>query len=195
MAYELSDKKENEGNIRKRIIPTSHSRLRSTTRDSTRLLFLCHINDLPDAVKSSERLFADDCLLYREINSRNDHNKLQKDLEILGKWAENWGMRFNATKCYIMSIKKKTHKCYQLGGHILEQVDSNPYLELQISEDLEWSTHISKITKKANTTIGFLRRNLQHCPKECRKNAYISLVRSVLEYGATIWDPYQKKRL
>ena len=176
MAYELSDKKENEGNIRKRIIPTSHSRLRSTTRDSTRLLFLCHINDLPDAVKSSERLFADDCLLYREINSRNDHNKLQKDLEILGKWAENWGMRFNATKCYIMSIKKKTHKCYQLGGHILEQVDSNPYLELQISEDLEWSTHISKITKKANTTIGFLRRNLQHCLKECRKNAYISLV-------------------
>jgi hypothetical protein len=101
-------------------------------------------------------------------------------------------MRFNATKCYIMSIKKKTHTFYQLGGHILEQVDSNPYLGLQISEDLKWSTHISNITKKANSTIGFLRRNLQHCPKECRKNAYISLVRSVLEYGATIWDPYQK---
>jgi hypothetical protein len=47
-------------------------------------------------------------------------------------------------------------------------------------------SHISNITKKANSTIGFLRRNLQHCPKECRKNAYISLVRSVLEYGATI---------
>jgi hypothetical protein len=31
------------------------------------LLFLCHINDLPDAVKSSIRLFADDCFLYRNI--------------------------------------------------------------------------------------------------------------------------------
>eukprot|EP00745_Piridium_sociabile_P024156 TRINITY_DN38010_c0_g1_i17.p2 TRINITY_DN38010_c0_g1~~TRINITY_DN38010_c0_g1_i17.p2 ORF type:complete len:128 (+),score=25.27 TRINITY_DN38010_c0_g1_i17:1030-1413(+) len=29
------------------------------------LLFLCHINDLPDTVKSTVRLFADDCLLYR----------------------------------------------------------------------------------------------------------------------------------
>ena len=29
------------------------------------LLFLCHINDLPDAVKSAVRLFADDCLLDR----------------------------------------------------------------------------------------------------------------------------------
>ena len=106
------------------------------------ILFLCHIYDLPNAVKSSVRLFADDCLLYSEINSQNDHNKLQKDLENLEKWAENWGMRFNATKCYIMSIKKKTHKFYQLGGHILEQVDSNPYPGLQISEDLKWSTHI-----------------------------------------------------
>jgi hypothetical protein len=90
--------------------------------------FLCHINNLSDAVKSSVRLFANDCLLYREINSQNDHNKLQKDRENLEKWAENWGMKFNATKCYIMSIKKKKHKFYQLGGHILEQVDSNPYL-------------------------------------------------------------------
>ena len=101
------------------------------------IVFLCHINDLPDTVKSSVRLFADDCLLYREINSQNDHNNVQKDLGNLEKWAENWGTRFNATKCYIMSIKKKTHTFYQLGGHILEQVDSNPYLGLQISEDIE----------------------------------------------------------
>jgi hypothetical protein len=45
------------------------------------ILFLCHINDLLDADKSSVRLFADDCLLYREINSQNDHildSKYQK---------------------------------------------------------------------------------------------------------------------
>jgi len=101
------------------------------------ILFLFHINDLPDAVKSSVRFFADDCLLYHEINSQNDHNKLQKDLENLNKWADNWGMKFNATKCYILSIKKKTHTFYQLEGHILEQVDSNPYLGLQVSEDLK----------------------------------------------------------
>ena len=30
------------------------------------ILFLCHINDLPNSVKSSVRLFPDDCLLYRD---------------------------------------------------------------------------------------------------------------------------------
>ena len=86
------------------------------------LLFLCHINDLPDAVKSQVRLFADDCLLYRTIKSFEDHLTLQKDLDNLQTWATDWGMRFNAKKCYIMSIRNKTHKFYTLDGHILEEV-------------------------------------------------------------------------
>ena len=33
------------------------------------LLFLCHINDLPESVTSQIRLFPEDCLLFRPINS------------------------------------------------------------------------------------------------------------------------------
>ena len=60
-------------------------------------------------------------------------------------------------------------------------------------DDLQWSTHIQSITKKANSTLGFLRRNLKNCHEECRKLAYISLVRSTLEYGSSIWDAYLQK--
>ena len=71
------------------------------------LLFLCHINDLPETVKSTVRLFADDCLLYREIRSFEDHLLLQEDLHRLEKWAEAWGMKFNAQKCYILPTKAR----------------------------------------------------------------------------------------
>jgi hypothetical protein len=71
------------------------------------ILSVCHINDLPNSVNSSVRLFTDDCLLHREINNENDHTTLQNDLKNLEKWASDWGMRFNAKKCYILSIKKK----------------------------------------------------------------------------------------
>ena len=68
--------------------------------------------------------------------------------------------------------------------------DANPYLGLTINENLKWSSHITKITKTANSTVGFLRRNLKMCPTDCRKTAYISLVRSVVDNGSIIWDPY-----
>jgi hypothetical protein len=69
-------------------------------------------------------------------------------------------------------------------------VQNNPYLGLQISDDLK--SYITNVTKKANSTLGFLRRNLKYCPKDCKKTAYISLVhaRSTMEYGAIVWDPY-----
>jgi len=111
------------------------------------LLCLCHINDLPDSVKSSFRLFADDCLLYRTIRSRQDHEILQ-DLNNLETWANTWGMRFNAKKCYILTMNKKYSKVYQFENQILQQVQENPYLGVTISEEY-WGSHINKITKKS----------------------------------------------
>ena len=157
------------------------------------LLFLCHINDLPDSVKSHVRLFADDCLLYRTINSFEDHLILQNDLLELETWAKNWGMRFNSKKCYILSMQQDSQFFYTLNGDILQQVEENPYLGILLSEDMKWHKHISNVTKKASSTLGFLRRNLRTCPIDCRQTAYISLVRPIMEYGATVWNPYLKK--
>ena len=44
------------------------------------LLYLCHINYLPQRVTSKVRLFADDCLLYRPMHSPCDQLLLQQDL-------------------------------------------------------------------------------------------------------------------
>ena len=153
------------------------------------IMFLCHINDLSE---SSVRLFADDCLLYRTIKKEEDHLTLQADLKHLEGWANKWGMRFNAKKCYVLSINNKSSRYYQLEKHTLQEVQDNPYLGLQISKDLKWSIHINNMCKKANATLGFLRRNLRNVPETCRKIAYVAPVRSIMEYGATIRNPYLK---
>ena len=56
----------------------------------------------------------------------------------------------------------------------------------------KWNTHINNICTKANRTLGFLRRNLFSCPQDVKKAAYKGLVRTVLEYESSVWDPHTK---
>ena len=66
------------------------------------------------------------------------------------------------------------------------------YFGVTLSNDLEWSKHIATKTNKANSKLSFLRRNLKGCPEKLKQTAYFSLIRSSMEYGTTVWDPYQK---
>ena len=68
------------------------------------LLFLCHINDLPDAVKSTvRRQFADDCLLYRSIKNMDDHLAIETNLLHQGETGQDMG---NALQCKEMLLNE-----------------------------------------------------------------------------------------
>ena len=165
------------------------------------IMFLCHINYLPDrvtgCVNSSVCLsvYLPTIAYYTERSERKrtTSHSLQAYLKHLEERADKWGMRFNTKKCYVLSINNKSSRYYQLEKHTLQEVQDNPYLGLQISNDLKWNIHINNVCKKANATLGFLRRNLRNVPESCRKTAYVTLVRSIMEYGATIWNPYLKR--
>ena len=58
------------------------------------LLFLLFINDLPACVESKTRLFADDCVVYRNVKTLQDCQALQNDLFNLTDWERKWGMLF-----------------------------------------------------------------------------------------------------
>ena len=73
------------------------------------LLFLCYINDIPTVVKSNIKLYADDALLYRNINSEEDITILQQDLNSLSQWAKKWQMNFNPCKCECLRISNKSN--------------------------------------------------------------------------------------
>ena len=45
---------------------------------------------------------------------------------------------------------------------------------------------------KANRSLNFLRHNLSKCSSDINENAYLTIVRSTLEYAACVWDPYQE---
>ena len=163
------------------------------------ILFLIFINDIADDLHSHARLFADDCLLYKEIVSQNDCSLLQNDLDKLNLWANKWKMEFNVSKCFIMNItlatKNRVQHTYTMKGQSLINTTNTKYLGITISSDLKWNKHIDIITAKATRILNFIRRNLKRCPQKLKEKAYLTYVRPQLEYCSTVWDPHTKENI
>ena len=147
------------------------------------ILFLLYINDLNENVQSSIRLFADNSIIYRKINSNIDNQILQTDLTELGKWSDKWQMQFNLSKCVHLPITKKakpsSHQ-YSLFGHPLSKAASHSYLGVKLDSKLSWAKHITEITSKSSKVLGMVRRTLGPCKPEVKDTAYNMLVRPKL---------------
>lgn len=65
-------------------------------------------------------------------------------------------------------------------------------LGVTIHHNIKWNTHINKITIRVNRSLRFLRRNFQVNSPELKIVTYNALVRSLLEYALSVWDPHTK---
>ena len=100
---------------------------------------------------------------------------------------------FQPQNCYILSIQPSSNSCYSLCNTPLDHVQSNLYWGLLLSNDLKLGLHIVDITKRANSTLSFLCRNLCFCPMPCKCKACLDLVCPALDYGAIFWNPYLRQ--
>ena len=162
------------------------------------ILFLLYINDINANIQSSIRLFADDSIIYRKINSNIDHQILQTDLIQLEKWADKWQMQFNISQCVHLPITNKTKpssRQHSLFGHTLSKVATHAYLGVKLDSKLSLEMHITEITSKSSKVLGTVEITLGSCKPEVRDIAYTMLVRPKLEYASPIWNPHTSSQI
>ena len=77
-------------------------------------------------------LFADDSKCAKVINSISDCYSLQDDLDNVSCWSKDWRLRFNSTKCEILSVvSKRSPIVYAY------ELDNNPLKHVKQEKDLE----------------------------------------------------------
>ena len=77
------------------------------------------------------RLFTDDCIIYTKIINENDIEKFQKDLDNVGEWAVENGMKINPSKSKatrFMSARVKNPLGYSLGDQKIPEASNCKYL-------------------------------------------------------------------
>ena len=110
------------------------------------IMFLIYVNDIPNIITSTAKLFADDTKIYRQINKVVDSIALQSDLTALDLWADRWQVKFNPSKCEVMRIthnKNKSTTRYQVSGTELRNVSNYKDLGVIMANDLTWKKHVN----------------------------------------------------
>ena len=156
------------------------------------LLFLIFLNDIEINIRSNISLFADDVSLLEKFKNCHDlEQTINTDLDTLKNWALKWNMEFNPLKTEIMIFSNKQIKSKPIvnyNGIQIKQVSTHKHLEINLSENMQWTYHIDSIVKKANKKLGQLRRNAFKLKTRQKIDIYKSMIRPILEYGAVLFD-------
>ena len=158
------------------------------------LLFLIYINDLPENLESSAKLFADDTSLFLTVCDLSDSaNLLNDDLKKISKWAFKWKIIFNPgitkqAQEVIFSRKniKTDHPIVFFNEAPVVHTPCQKHIGMHLDEKLNFNTHINENIAIANKSIGIIRELDHVLPRESLITIYKSFVRPHIDYGDII---------
>ena len=152
------------------------------------LLVILYINDLPSAVSSSMKIFADDVAMYCPVHSADDCKAFQHDLklDLVSTWCSKWQMSLNVSKCELLCIsnikRSPVQPDYYINNCHLQWVSSVKYLGIVVDSKLSWNDHISHISSKVSKILNLLHRHMFICPASSKHKAFRAFVLPVLDY-------------
>ena len=131
------------------------------------LLFLIYINDIPNALFSTPRLFADDtCLVIQAPNPSLLENSVNRELVNVYKWTKANKITVNHKKTSVLIMLPKAtsppsniHLVFN--GWIIPINESVKYLGITIDKKLNFEIHIKQLESKISRSIEIMTK-LRH---------------------------------
>ena len=160
------------------------------------LLFLIYINDLPDGLKSSAKLFADDTSLFSVVEDKTKSAKdLNDDLSTIKNWSNKWKMIFNPDPTKpaqeVLFSRKKTldvQPVLSFNNIPLQRVNHQKHLGIFLDENLNFRFHLEQKISKVNKGIATIKKLRNKLPRKSLVALYKMFVRPHLDYGDIIYD-------
>lgn len=158
------------------------------------LLFLLFINDVVDVIQCESLLYADDLKIFSSISSLDDCQCLQRQLDALHSWCVVNRLSLNVRKCRVVTYSRSQHPIhfpYKIHCDNLSRDTSVIDLGICFDDSLTFSLHLDKVVASSLRVLGFVVRNSSaFTDLQTIKTLFFSFVRSKLEYGAIVWNPY-----
>ena len=156
------------------------------------MLFIIFINDLPESVQSSIKVFADDTKIFGTPSSTGT-SSIQRDIEEVAKWSEKWQLPFNESKCKVLHLgPRNPGHSYTMNGLQLNTVEVEKDLGVQLDSDLKFRKQAASAAAKGNQMLALIKRSFICIDATTLPILFKTLVRPHLEYGNLIWGPFNR---
>ena len=127
---------------------------------------------------------ANDTKFYRNISSTTDSECLQESLSNLNRWSLENNIKFNASKCKILSVTRKKNP------DLITFRSKGKKSRLNCDLQPQGNTNIQMVTSKANEMPCLLKRTCSLLTKDkIRRSISLSIGKPQLFYGTEIWSP------
>ena len=137
--------------------------------------------------------FADDPKLYGGVRTVAGRTSLQSDLSSLAEWSLRWMLPFNPEKCSTLHLgPRNPGQAYSILGFELSQPTTEKDLGVIIDGDLKFRQQASSAVNKANRVLGLIRHSFANLDEKTLPMLFKIFVRPHLEYGNTIWGPFNQ---
>ena len=166
------------------------------------ILFLVYLNEISSVLQHSlGSSFADDTRLMKAVNGVTDTFKLQSDLNSVVQYSKENNMKLHENKFELLSYRNNTSTLRELpyaeefsqyltpGGFLLQPKPTVKDLGVNLSDNLSWSPHISKIAADAKKMASWVLGVFQDRSIPTMLHLYKSLIRCRLEYCSPVWSP------
>ena len=143
-------------------------------------------------------MFADNTKIYTAVKSIANSQRLQTDLNLLARWADDWLLRLNVKKCRCMSIGSTTTTSYNLtdasnNQHNLSTTNCEKDLGIWLSSTLRPSVQCQKAYSKAMQSLATIKRSFKNITQDSFNILYKTYIRPHIEYCIQAWSPYYAK--
>ena len=163
------------------------------------ILFLVCINDLPNELKSSVKLFGTS--LITKVKDQNESaNTLNNDLLLISRWPYNWKMIFNLDPSkpaqeVLFSTKKKTqiHPTISFNNIQVERASHHKHLGVLLDQKLNFKQHIDTTILKINKGISVIKKLRHSLPQKSLMTIYKAFLRPLIDYGDIIYHQPQNE--
>ena len=159
------------------------------------VLFLMYVKDLSKNITANTKIFVDDAKIKNKIETEDDVNEMQDNINKLFEWENTNKMKCNGAKFQVLrygynqEIKENTVYFTNEMEDVIEQFDNLRDLGVIMTDDAKFSKHIDKVVKQVRQKVGWILRTFESRKAYFLKQLWQSLAQCLVDYSSQLYMP------